>query len=229
MRWVVVVLPDVPVTPRNSPGPTGGRRRPTPAPRARHGGRMDQHRHRRGSPSRRWIAATPSGSVSTATAPRRSPRRRTRRRGPWTRAAPRTGPRVRRPGPAGDSADPDIREGGPTAAGTRLRWCRPGPERQPGVFRGRSALVTAGHLPSTRSGRPRGRSPRPPDRVIHHRPPRSGTGSQAACRVRADPAATADVLPLHSQAAMLWNSGAAEWPGVPSALRDGASIMIPMT
>lgn len=28
---------------------------------------------------------------------------------------------------------------------------------------------------------------------------------------------------------MLWNSGAAEWPGVPSALRSGLSIMMPMT
>ena len=32
-----------------------------------------------------------------------------------------------------------------------------------------------------------------------------------------------------NQPAMLWNSGAAECPGVPSALRCGLSIMMPMT
>ena len=70
IRWVVVVLPEVPVTRALPPVPRMPRRRPRPALRA-----PNAVQDARGSaPARiaersRWMVSAPSGSVKTATAP----------------------------------------------------------------------------------------------------------------------------------------------------------------
>ena len=73
IRWVVVVLPEVPVTPRTTHPVRrvavdgGGQRRRAPTA----GAGWTSTGTGAGSPSSRWMTATPSASVSTATAPRR--------------------------------------------------------------------------------------------------------------------------------------------------------------
>ena len=93
-----------------------------------------------------------------------------------------------------------------------------------GVLRGRSALVT----PVTSSNAVGSSRPRRPPPASH---PTQAFVSQVACSVSGGPGSgeSGTFSRCISQAAMLWNNGAAECPGEPSALRTGAFIMIPIT
>ncbi|VAZ76712.1 hypothetical protein LAUMK4_03132 [Mycobacterium persicum] len=55
--------------------------------------------------------------------------------------------------------------------------------------------------------------------------------AQVACKTSGGPGSgdSGTFSRCISQPAMLWNSGAAEWPGLPSALRSGLSIISPIT
>lgn len=184
-----------------------------------------------GSPHSRWIAAKPAGSVSTtarATAVNSAPCAEAP--GSAANRSAGTASCARRVTPEMASAD-----GTPPSAGLR-RPARPTSSAGcRGVVRGRNGLFAAdcSHIPLREALYPAGRTPYParcPQTAAQgHR-----TASNRLGRLRRPAGCGRVVTAVRFRAATAsprccGTAAPPGWPGVPSALRDGASSMIPIT